>query len=61
MVEVGQPWRNQRAGLADGLLSEGRVITVHGRRSSEPGEYLLNVEQVVIDGRRYDLYPDRKS
>lgn len=61
LVEVGQPWRNQRAGLTDSLLNVGRVITVHGHRSAKQGERLLKAERVVIDGKSYNLYPDRKS
>lgn len=61
VVEVGQPWRNQRAGLADDLLAVGRVITAHGHRSSKPGERLMKAERVVIDGKSYNLYPDRPS
>ena len=61
VVEVGQPWRNQRAGLADELLAVGRVITAHGHRSSKPGERLMKAERVVIDGKSYNLYPDRPS
>ncbi len=61
VVEVGQPWRNKRAGLTDDLLRPGRVITVHGHRSAKEGERLVKAERVVIDGKSYDLYPDRKS
>ena len=61
MVEVGQPWRNERAGLTDALLSVGRVITVHGHRSAKESERLVKAERVVIDGKSYDLYPDRES
>jgi hypothetical protein len=58
---VGQPWRNERAGLTDDLLRPGRLITVHGHRSANENERLMKAERVVIDGRSYDLYPDRKS
>lgn len=61
VVEVGQPWRNDRAGLSKDMLSEGREITVHGHRSSEEGERLVKAERIVIDGESYDLYPDRDS
>ena len=61
VVEVGQPWRNERAGLTEQLLREGRIITVHGHRSAKPGERLVKAERVVIDGRDYNLYPDRQS
>ena len=61
LIEVGQPWRNERAGLTAGLLSVGRVITVHGHRSAKQSERLMKAERVVVDGKSYDLYPDRKS
>jgi hypothetical protein len=61
LIEVGQPWRNERAGLTTSLLSVGRVITVHGHRSVKQNERLMKAERVVIDGKSYNLYPDRKS
>jgi hypothetical protein len=61
LVEVGQPWRNQRAGLTDDMFSVGRMITVHGHRSAKQGERLVKAERVIIDGKSYNLYPDRES
>jgi hypothetical protein len=58
-VEVGQPWRNSRAGLDDGDLAEGVVLTVSGEPSVDPDEKLLKVERLWIDGVEYELYPDR--
>jgi hypothetical protein len=58
-VEVGQPWRNSRAGLEDGDLAEGVVLTVSGEPSADPDEKLLKVERLWIDGVEYRLYPDR--
>ncbi|MEP1217443.1 MAG: DUF6152 family protein [Marinobacter sp.] len=61
VVEVGQPWRNDRVGLSKEMLSQGREITVHGHRSAKEGERLVKAERVVIDRKSYDLYPDRDS
>jgi hypothetical protein len=61
IAEVGQPWRNARAGLTPELLTTGRTITIHGHRSAKPEEKLVKAERVVIEGRDYDLYPDRDS
>ncbi|MBI4293839.1 MAG: hypothetical protein HY661_20380 [Betaproteobacteria bacterium] len=61
MVEVGQPWRNQRAGLTPQLLSKGQVITAHGHRSAKKGQRLMKAERLVIDGKSFNLYPDRES
>jgi uncharacterized membrane protein YphA (DoxX/SURF4 family) len=58
-VEVGQPWRNSRAGLEHGDLAEGVVLTVSGEPSANPDEKLLKVERLWIDGAEYELYPDR--
>jgi Family of unknown function (DUF6152) len=58
-VEVGQPWRNSQAGLKDGDLAEGVVLTVSGEPSADPNEKLLKVERLWIDGVEYELYPDR--
>ena len=61
VIEVGQPWRNERAGLRDDMFGVGRLITVHGHRSAKRDELLVKAERVVIDGKSYNLYPDRES
>jgi hypothetical protein len=61
IVEVGQPWRNENAGLKKSLLSVGQVITAHGHRSAKANQLLIKAERVVINGKSYNLYPDRKS
>ncbi len=61
VVEVGQPWRNQDAGLIDDMFSVGRTITIHGHRSAKQDERLVKAERVIIDGKDYNLYPDRES
>ena len=61
LIEVGQPWRNERAGITPEMLSIGRQITVHGHRSAKQSERLVKAERVVIDGNSYNLYPDRES
>ena len=58
-VEVGQPWRNERAGLTDDMLAVGREVTVSGARSADEAEKRVKAERVIIDGQLYNLYPDR--
>ena len=58
-VEVGQPWRNERAGLVPGDLSEGVEVRVIGEPAADPSEKRLKAERLYIDGREYDLYPGR--
>ena len=61
VVEVGQPWRNDRVGLTKEMLSQGQEITVHGHRSARENERLVKAERVLIDGQDYNLYPGRTS
>jgi hypothetical protein len=58
-VEVGQPWRNQRAGLKDGDLAVGTEIRIIGEPAAEPSERRLKAEKIYLGTREYILYPDR--
>ena len=58
-VEVGQPWRNERAGLRDGDLSEGVEIRAIGEPSGDESAKRLKVERLYLGGQEYVLYPGR--
>lgn len=58
-VEVGQPWRNERAGLKDGDFAPGTALRISGEPSAEPGRKLIKAERIFIGDRRFDLYPER--
>ena len=58
-VEVGQPWRNEQAGLAEGDLAAGVEATFIGEPSANVADRLLKAERIVIGGRLFDLYPNR--
>lgn len=58
-IEVGQPWRNERAGLSADLLPEGAEVSVLGNASAREGERLLKAVRVTINGTHHDLYPGR--
>jgi hypothetical protein len=58
-VEVGQPWRNERAGLKDGDLAVGVEIRAVGEPSADKDRKLLKAERLYIGGREYKLYPER--
>ncbi len=59
LVEVGQPWRNERAGLTDAMLVKGVKLTVFGHRAADPKKKLFKAERITIGERKFDLYPDR--
>lgn len=58
-VEVGQPWRNDRAGLEEGDLAEGVEIRAIGQPSADPSEKRMKVERLYLGDREYILYPSR--
>lgn len=59
LVEVGQPWRNDKAGLKDAQLAKGTKLTVTGHKHADAKKQVFKAERVTIDGKTYDLYPDR--
>jgi Family of unknown function (DUF6152) len=58
-AEIGQPWRNARAGLTEADLATGTEVTLEGHRSRDPDARLMKAERVIIAGTLYDLYPGR--
>ena len=58
-VEVGQPWRNERAGLKDGDLAVGVEIRLIGEPTADVSERLIKVERLFLGDREYILYPGR--
>ncbi|MEQ9556625.1 MAG: DUF6152 family protein [Rhodospirillales bacterium] len=58
-AEVGQPWRNERAGLSNARLAPGTEVTIRGHRAKDPKELLIKAERVIIGGKVHDLYPER--
>lgn len=60
-VEVGQPSRNARAGLKDSMLVKGVQLTIIGNRAKDKKLKVLKAVRVVINGKNYDLYPERIS
>ena len=58
-VEVGQPWRNARAGLKDGDLTEGIEIRAIGQPAADASDRRLKAERFFLGEREYNLYPNR--
>jgi hypothetical protein len=60
-VEIGQPWRNERAGLTDADFAQGREIAIEGEPSADPAQRLMKAERLWFDdGAAHDLYPERR-
>jgi hypothetical protein len=58
-VEVGQPWRNARAGLKDSMLVKGVELTIQGNRAKDRKLKVMKAARVIIKGKVYKLYPER--
>ena len=58
-VEVGQPWRNERAGLKDGDLVKGVTLKVSGEPAADPADKRLKAERLYLGDREFVLYSDR--
>lgn len=58
-AEVGQPWRNERAGLTDEMMTPGTDVTIIGKRAADEKDLLVKAEAIVIAGTTYELYPER--
>jgi len=58
-VQVGQPWRNERAGLKDGDLAVGVEIRIIGQPSDNPSRRLMKAEKLFLGKQEYNLYPGR--
>ncbi len=59
-IEVGQPWRNERAGLTDAMFAQGADMTVRGHRSKDATDRRVKAERIIFGDKTYDLYPDRQ-
>jgi hypothetical protein len=59
LVEVGQPWRNEQAGLSDSMMARGATLTIVGKRSADAKEQRMKAERIIIAGKNFDLYPER--
>lgn len=58
-VQVGQPWRNQNAGLKPGDLAVDVEVRIIGEPSADIGDKKMKAERIYIGDREYVLYPDR--
>lgn len=58
-IDLGNPSQTERSGFNAQSGSVGDEITVLGNRNKEPGKLHMKAVRITIDGRNYDLYPER--
>lgn len=58
-VDLGNPSQTERSGFNAQSGNVGDAITVLGNRNKEAGKQHMKAVRITIDGRNYDLYPER--
>lgn len=58
-VDLGNPSQTQRSGFSGETAKPGDAVTVLGNRSREPGAAHMKAVRITIDGKNYDMYPER--
>jgi hypothetical protein len=58
-VVLGPPFRNERAGISDGVIEVGDTVTAHGHRHSDPERLEMKTERIELGDQVYDIYPGR--
>jgi len=58
-VELAPPSRTRAAGFDENAAEVGDEVTVIGHRSADPNEKRMKAVRLVVNGKTYDVYPDR--
>ena len=59
LLTLAPPPRTSAAGVKDGMFAVGAKVTAHGHRSRDNNRYEVKTERVTVDGKTYNVYPDR--
>jgi hypothetical protein len=58
-VELAPPSRTRASGFDESAAKAGDQVTAIGNRSSDHAEKRMKAVQLVVNGKTYDIYPDR--
>ena len=58
-VDLGNPNQTKRSGFTGDTAKVGDEITVLGNRTKEPNKPHIKAVRITIDGKHYDMYPER--
>lgn len=59
-LTLAPPAATDRAGLKEGIIPVGAMVTIHGHRNRDPKKLEVKTERVTWNGRTFNVYPDRK-
>jgi hypothetical protein len=58
-VELAPPNATRAAGFDENAAKVGDEVTAIGNRSSDPNEKRMKAVRIIVNGKTYDVYPDR--
>jgi hypothetical protein len=58
-VDLGNPRQTERSGFGEGSAKVGDRVEVLGNRTREAGKAHMKAVRITIDGRNFDMYPER--
>jgi uncharacterized protein DUF6152 len=58
-VEMAPPSRTIAAGFTEDVAKPGDEVKAIGHRSRDPNEKRMKAVRVIVNGKTYDVYPDR--
>jgi hypothetical protein len=58
-LTLAPPFMTERAGLKDGSIPVGAKVSIHGHRNRDPKRFEIKTERITVDGKTYNVYPDR--
>ncbi|WP_028033769.1 DUF6152 family protein [Chelativorans sp. J32] len=58
-VELAPPSQTMRAGFSEDTAKPGAHVTAIGNRSLDQNERRMKAVRIIIDGKTYDVYPNR--
>jgi hypothetical protein len=58
-VELAPLGPTTAAGFVEGVAKVGDEVTAIGNRSADPNETRMKAVRVIVNGKTYDVYPDR--
>jgi hypothetical protein len=58
-LTLAPPPRTKAAGLEESTIPVGAEVTILGKRNLDPKKLEVKTERVTVNGKNYDVYPDR--
>ena len=58
-VDLAPPGPTERAGFVEGVAKVGDMASVTGHRAKDPKELMFKAETITVNGKTYDVYPNR--